>query len=86
MPTSADLPALMEAFFTQRPIAQRGASPHTIASYRDTFRILFQFAQKRLSRLPSMLTLEKFDAPFLGKFLDDLESVRGNQARSEICA
>lgn len=82
MPTSAELPTLIEAFFTQRLIAQRGASPHTIASYRDTFRLLFQFAQKRLGRPPSKLTVRDLDVPFLSEFLDDLESARGNQARS----
>ena len=82
MPTNAELSTLIEAFFTQRLIAQRGASPHTVASYRDTFRLLFQFAEKRLGRPPSKLALNDLDAPFLSEFLDDLESVRGNQARS----
>lgn len=82
MPTLADLPALLEAFFTQRLIAQRGASPHTIASYRDTFRLLLQFAEERLKRPPSKLTLGDLGAPFLSAFLDNLESARGNKARS----
>ena len=82
MPTTADLPALIEAFFTKRLIAQRGASPHTIASYRDTFRLLFRFAEKRLGRPPSKLVVDDLGAPFLSEFLDDLESARGNKARS----
>src|SRR5687767_9348325 len=82
MPTTADRPTLIEAFFTQRLIAQRGASPHTIASYRDTFRLLFQFAQKRLGRPPSQLAVRDLDVTFLSDFLDDLQSARGNQARS----
>jgi len=82
MPTVADLPALLEAFFTQRLIAQRRASPHTVASYRDTFRLLLQFAAVRLKRPPSKLTLGDLSAPFLSEFLDDLESGRGNKARS----
>lgn len=82
MPTVADLPSLLEAFFTQRLIAQRRASPHTIASYRDTFRLLFQFAEERLKRPPSKLTLGDLGAPFLSAFLDNLESARGNKARS----
>jgi integrase/recombinase XerD len=79
-PTS--FPILLEAFFTKRLIAQRRASPHTIGSYRDTFRLLFQFAEKRLAKAPSMLTLEDLNAPFLGAFLDDLENTRANGARS----
>jgi len=69
-------PTLLETFFTRRLVAQRKASPHTIASYRDTFRLLLQFAEKRLAKAPSMLTIEDLNAPFLGAFLDDLESTR----------
>ena len=82
MPTGADLPALIEAFFSKRLMAQRRASPHTIASYRDTFRLLFQFAQERLKRSPSKLTLDDLSAPFLSAFLDNLESARRNKVRS----
>jgi len=48
----ANLPALLQSFFTTRLMTQRKVSPHTIASYRDTFRLLLQFAQKRLARPP----------------------------------
>jgi len=75
-------PTLLEMFFTRRLIAQRKASPHTIASYRDTFRLLLQFAQKQLAKPPSGLTMEDLNAPFLGAFLDHLESTRTNGARS----
>jgi len=50
-------PGLLERFFTQRLIAQRRVSSHTIASYRDTFRLLLQFVEKRLHKPPSGLTL-----------------------------
>lgn len=80
MPT--DLSPLLESFFSQRLIAQRRVSPHTIASYRDTFRLLLRFAQERLGRLPSRLTLADLNAPLLSNFLDHLETTRGNQARS----
>jgi site-specific recombinase XerD len=62
---SPDFPTLLESFFIQRLIAQRRASPHTIASYRDTFRLLLYFAQKRLRKLPSQLVLKDLNAPFL---------------------
>jgi integrase/recombinase XerD len=75
-------PTLLEMFFTRRLIAQRKASPHTIASYRDTFRLLLQFAEKRLTKAPSRLTMEDLSAPFLGEFLDHLENTRANGARS----
>jgi integrase/recombinase XerD len=82
MTKSADFPVLLESFFTQRLVAQRRASPHTIASYRDTFRLLLQFAQQRLHKPPSQLAMEDLNAPFLGTFLNDLENHRANGARS----
>ena len=48
----ANLAALLQSFFTTRLMAQRKVSPHTIASYRDTFRLLLQFAQMRLRKAP----------------------------------
>jgi site-specific recombinase XerD len=77
-----DFPALLQAFFTTRLMAQRKASPHTIASYGDTFRLLLQFAQKRLRKPPAQLKLDDLDATFIGAFLDDIERNRGNSARS----
>jgi len=78
----ANFPALLQSFFTTRLMAQRKVSSHTIASYRDTFRLLLQFAQKRLRKAPSQLELDNLDASFIGAFLDDLEASRGNGARS----
>ncbi|PJA11891.1 MAG: integrase, partial [Elusimicrobia bacterium CG_4_9_14_3_um_filter_62_55] len=82
MTTIDSLPALLQSFFTDRLIAQRRASPHTIASYRDTFRLLFRFAQDRLKKPPSSLGLEDLDASFIGAFLEHLEKKRGNEAKS----
>jgi integrase/recombinase XerD len=82
MKDAAAFPTLLEMFFTRRLIAQRRASPHTIASYRDTFRLLLKFAEKQLAKVPSGLTMEDLNAPFLGAFLDHLESTRANGARS----
>ncbi|MBI2149795.1 MAG: site-specific integrase [Acidobacteria bacterium] len=75
-------PVLLEGFFTQRLMAQRQVSAHTIASYRDTFRLLLQFAEKRLHKAPSVVALIDLDPPLIGAFLDDLEQQRGNSARS----
>ena len=76
------LPALVQAFFMDRLMQQRQASPHTVASYRDTFRLLLQYAQQRLGKAPSNLTVPELDAPLLGAFLDHLERERNNSARS----
>lgn len=73
---------LLERFFTERLMRQRQASAHTIASYRDTFKMLLQFVQKRLHKAPSALSLEDVDAPLIAAFLDDLEASRGITART----
>jgi len=75
-------PSLLERFFTQRLMAQRRVSSHTIASYRDTFRLLLQFCEKRLRKPPSALVLTDLDPPLIGAFLDELEKDRANSARS----
>lgn len=79
---TAEFPALLQAFFTDRLLRQRQASPHTVAAYRATFRLLLRFAAKRLGRAPSSIVIADLDATYLGKFLDHLESERGNSARS----
>jgi integrase/recombinase XerD len=73
---------LVQAFFTDRLLRQRRASPHTVAGYRDTFRLLLRFAARQLGKVPSKLSLEELDAPFVGDFLDHLEKERSNTARS----
>lgn len=82
MNISADFPKLLEMFFTDRLMRQRKASSNTIASCRDTFRLLLAFAQQRLKKKPSDLGINDLDAPFIGAFLDHLEKERGNSARS----
>jgi integrase/recombinase XerD len=77
-----ELASLLEGFFNKRLIAQCRVSPHTIASYRDTFRLLLRFAEKRLGRPPSKLTLGDLNVSLLSEFLDDVETVRTNKARS----
>jgi site-specific recombinase XerD len=76
------LAALLQGFFTQRLMKQRRANAHTIASYRDTFRLLLQFAARRLRKPPSALALQEIDAPLVLAFLDDLESARRVGART----
>jgi site-specific recombinase XerD len=72
----------LEAFFTCRLINEKGVSPHTIAAYRDTFRLLLSFAHERTSKQPSALELEDLDAPLIAAFLDHLERQRGNSPRT----
>jgi site-specific recombinase XerD len=61
---------------------QRQVSPHTVSSYRDTFRLLLQFAKQRLHKPPSQLKFEEVDASLITAFLNDLEAKRKISARS----
>jgi integrase/recombinase XerD len=82
MKGTTPFPVLLESFFLDRLMRQRQASPCTMASYRDTFRLLLQYAQQRLRKAPSQVTVPDLDTAFLGTFLDHLEHDRGNSARS----
>lgn len=79
---SSSFPSLIQRFFTDRLLGQLGASPHTVAAYRDTFRMLLQFVATTLKRAPSAVRMEDLDVPFLGKFLKHLESERSNCTRT----
>ena len=72
----------LQAFFVQRLIAQKNASPRTIAAYRDTMRLLLCFASEQTGKQPSQLDFADLDAPLIGAFLDHLEHDRGNTART----
>jgi site-specific recombinase XerD len=78
----ASLASALQRFFTERLLGQLGASPHTVASYRDAFRLLLRFLSERLNRAPSEMRLEELDAPTLQKFLEHLESQRQNSIRT----
>lgn len=82
MNTVATLPALIERYFSDRLIRQRQVSANTVASYRDTFRLLFRFAQAHLGKAPSSLNLEDIDARLVCAFLDDLEAHRSSSTRT----
>ena len=72
----------LQRFFTERLGTQLRASPNTIASYRDTYRLLLKYAAGQLGRAPTALRLEDIGADLVGAFLADIEKTRGNSARS----
>jgi len=76
------LPAYLQRFFTDRLGLQLKASPNTILSYRDTFRLLLKYSADRLGRSPTELNVIDVDAELIGQFLTEIESKRGNSARS----
>src|SRR6266700_3360138 len=69
---------IMQAFFTDRLMSQLHASPHTIASYRDTMRLLLAHASQQHGKEPCKLDFTDLDAPTIGAFLTHLETGRGN--------
>jgi integrase/recombinase XerD len=76
------LAPLLQSFFTERLIAQRRVSPHTVSSYRDTFRLLLRFAETVTGKSPSLLDLADIDAKLVAAFLDHLERERANSVRT----
>lgn len=82
MNTYPSFAPLLERFFTQHLMQQRQASPHTICSYRDTYRQFLKFVQLRLKKPPSRLSFEEIDSPLIVAFLDDQEKRQGISVRS----
>ncbi|MBG0741703.1 tyrosine-type recombinase/integrase [Paeniglutamicibacter antarcticus] len=76
------LAPLLQAFFTDRLMTQRQASPNTIASYRDTFKLLLAYVQDQTGKTPSVLAISDLDAGTITGFLTYLETVRGNSIRT----
>jgi integrase/recombinase XerD len=79
---TSSFPSLLQRFFSDRLIGQLSASPHTVASYRDTFRLLLRFATEQLHRSSSDLSMDELDETFVTSFLDHLEHKRGSSART----
>jgi site-specific recombinase XerD len=72
----------LQAFFTDRLIRQRQASNHTLASYRDTLRLLVRFVAERRKIQPVKLEISDLDAALISAFLDHREHECGNSART----
>jgi integrase/recombinase XerD len=79
---ATNFPALIQSFFTDRLCTQMEASPHTIAGYRDTFRLLVRYAGSRRGKPPTKLTIDDIDADLVADFLTHVETARGNTART----
>ncbi len=79
---SATFPGLLQKFFMDRLIQQSNASPRTLASYRDTFRIFIQYAQQKINKAPEKIEMADLDATIVLAFLNHLEVDRHNSIRS----
>lgn len=73
---------LLQAFFMDHMYSQKRASPRTVQSYRDTFRLLLEFLRKTIGREPTALVMSDIDAPSVLKFLNHVEAERHNQVQS----
>jgi site-specific recombinase XerD len=76
---------LLESFFRKHLVAQRGASPETVGSYRDTLRLFLTFASQRTKKRPNQLRIEELDREMVIAFLDHLEQERHNSVRTRNC-
>ncbi|MCA9086395.1 MAG: tyrosine-type recombinase/integrase [Planctomycetaceae bacterium] len=82
MKNADEFPALLQRFFTDYLAEQRRASSHTIAAYRDTFRLLLGFAHQKLKTAPSTLRLDNLTSKFITEFLAHLERERNCSFRT----
>jgi hypothetical protein len=73
---------LLQAFFSEHLLTHKRASAHTIAAYRDTFRLLLKFLSTTQGKIPSSIDVADLDAPVILSFLDHLEKGRQNSVRS----
>jgi len=78
----SSLAPTLQAYMTDRLARQRQASPHTVAAYRDAFKLLLVFAERETGKPPSKLEVADLDAPLIGAFLQHLEAERGNSVRT----
>jgi integrase/recombinase XerD len=72
----------LQSFFTEWLLRQRRVSQHTVAAYRDTFRLLLAFTQQATGRAPSQLDWDDLDATLIAAFLEHLETERHNSIRT----
>ena len=82
LPSPHPLAGLLQSFFCQHLQAQRRASVQTIASYRDSLRLLLSFVQQQRHRAPNQQCLEDWDVPIVLRFLSYLEEKRHNSVRT----
>jgi len=75
----------LESFFRKHLVAQRGASPQTVNSYRDSLRLFLTFASQRAKKRPNLLRIEELDPEMVIAFLDHLEHERHNSVRTRNC-
>lgn len=79
---NADFAPSLQSFFIDRLLSQRSASPHTIAAYRDSFRLLLHYLKSRLNADPATLAVNDLNVALITAFLDNIEVERNNSVRT----
>lgn len=80
--SASEFTALVQRFFVERLIQQQNASAQTVSAYRDTFRLLLTYAERKLGKSPAALSLDQCDCSLILAFLNHLEVERHNSIRS----
>src|SRR5215471_18441256 len=72
----------LSAFLREHLPRERNASPHTVATYAHCFALLVRFAARQFGCQPSDLKIEDLNPDLVLRFLDEIETGRGNSART----
>jgi len=72
----------VQRFFHDYLAAQRGLSSNTVLAYRDGLKLFIRFSSEQLGKPVDKLIIEDFDPELVVKFLEHLETIRGNSTRT----
>lgn len=75
---ATDFAVLLQRFLTSHLAGLRGASPNTVTSYRDTFKLLIIYLRDQKGMPPEKLSLNRINVGMITGFLNWLESSRQN--------
>lgn len=80
--SQTEFSSLVQKYFLERLVNQKGASHQTIAAYRDTFKLFFKYVKKETNKDPTDITVDDFNSDLVLGFLNYLEVDRANCVRS----
>jgi len=83
--SSCSMGVLLQGFFLEHLVANKQASTQTVASYRDSFRLLLQYIHQHLKIEPAKMQLSDIQAPIILSFLENLEIERHNTRKRPWC-
>ena len=74
------LAPLLTRYLREHMPSHRGYSPQTCEAYAITYRLLLEYAGRKIGVRPSKLSVEQLSAPLIVDFLVHIERERGNGA------